>query len=103
MTGDSLEEDTHDIQSANLIVATPEKLDSITRRNFAKSNFDLLMIDEVHMLSVEGRGACLEAVVTRIMTLNSKVRVVAASATIPNIQDLARWLKVPGEAVKTFG
>lgn len=103
MTGDTLDEDTHDLQNSNLIVATPEKLDSITRRSFAKTDFDLLLIDEIHMLSVEGRGACLEAVVTRIMTLNSKVRVVAASATIPNIQDLAKWLKVPNDSIKTFG
>jgi len=59
MTGDTLEEDTHDLQNSNLIVATPEKLDSITRRSFAKIDFDLLLIDEIHMLSVEGRGACL--------------------------------------------
>jgi replicative superfamily II helicase len=59
MTGDTLDEDTQDLVSSNLIVATPEKLDSITRRSFAKTEFDLLLIDEIHMLSVEGRGACL--------------------------------------------
>lgn len=103
MTGDALDEDTHDLRDSNLIVATPEKLDSITRRSQTKVELDLLLIDEVHMLSIEGRGACLEAVVTRIMTINNRVRVVAASATIPNIRDLARWLHVPQEAVKSFG
>jgi replicative superfamily II helicase len=33
----------------------------------------------------------------------SSVRFVAVSATIPNIQDLARWLAVPPSGVKFFG
>jgi ATP-dependent DNA helicase HFM1/MER3 len=31
------------------------------------------------------------------------VRIIAASATIPNIQELARWLKVPLDGIKVFG
>ena len=33
----------------------------------------------------------------------AKVRFVAVSATIPNIQDIASWLQVPIEGVKAFG
>jgi replicative superfamily II helicase len=38
------------------------------------------------MLNIEGRGATLEAVVTRINKFNKKVRILAISATIPNIE-----------------
>lgn len=33
----------------------------------------------------------------------AKVRFVAVSATIPNIQDIASWLQVPIEGLKAFG
>lgn len=37
------------------------------------------------MLNVEERGATLEAIVSRIMSLNKNVRIIAVSASIPNI------------------
>ena len=61
------------------------------------SDIALLLIDEVHLLN-DPRGAALEAIVSRIkiVSCNSKmklnplaqVRLVAVSATIPNIEDL---------------
>jgi replicative superfamily II helicase len=48
MTSDILDGDTEDAENlvySNLVVATPEQLDSITRRSFANINFDLLLID----------------------------------------------------------
>ena len=33
----------------------------------------------------------------------ARVRFVAVSATIPNIQDIAEWLGVPAEGVQVFG
>lgn len=94
MTADNLDEEVQGLQTSHLIVATPEKLDSITRRLLAKMQFDLLLLDEIHMLNIESRGATLEAVVTRIKTLNPKVRIIAASATIPNIHEVSAWLNV---------
>jgi ATP-dependent DNA helicase HFM1/MER3 len=63
----------------------------------------LLLIDEVHMLNFEERGATLEAIVSRIMSLNNKVRIIAVSATIPNIWEVGEWLKVPKQSVCIFG
>lgn len=45
------------------------------------------------MLNFEDRGATLEAVVSRIMSINQP-RIIAVSATIPNIKEVAEWLKV---------
>ena len=77
----------------NLIVATPEKLDSITRQkqvDFLK-DVKLLMIDEVHMLN-EQRGATIEVVVGRFKRKLPQTRFVAVSATIPNSNDICKWL-----------
>ncbi|CED85133.1 DNA/RNA helicase MER3/SLH1, DEAD-box superfamily [Phaffia rhodozyma] len=87
------------VQNARVIVTTPEKWDSVTRwKNTASAresmianHISLLLIDEVHILR-EKRGAVLEVVVSRMKALNS-VRVVALSATVPNVEDVGRWLR----------
>nr|XP_019009697.1 uncharacterized protein I206_05257 [Kwoniella pini CBS 10737]OCF48478.1 hypothetical protein I206_05257 [Kwoniella pini CBS 10737] len=84
------------IKDADLIIITPEKLDSITRRqSWANKKFynriGLIMLDEVHILH-ETRGATLEVVMSRITQKAPNVRVIALSATVPNIDDVARWI-----------
>ncbi|GHJ84263.1 hypothetical protein NliqN6_0665 [Naganishia liquefaciens] len=86
------------IKNADVIITTPEKWDSVTRRTSQKQKIlerlALIMLDEVHILNEE-RGATLETVVARMRTSNREmpVRVVALSATIPNVEDVARWLR----------
>lgn len=63
------------------------------------SDIALVLIDEVHLLN-DPRGAALEAIVSRIKILSSNhelrssplasVRLLAVSATIPNIEDLGK-------------
>lgn len=72
----------------------------------------LFLLDEVHMLGEEKRGATLEAVVGRMKArsiLNAasggghatgEVRFVAVSATVPNVADIAKWL-VDGSGMET--
>jgi ATP-dependent DNA helicase HFM1/MER3 len=66
ITGDTEAEEQENFQEANLIITTPEKWDAITRkwRDYfgLVSHIALLMIDEVHLLNTEERGATLEAV-----------------------------------------
>ena len=52
---------------------------------------ELYSIDEVHILK-ETRGATLEAVVSRMKSVDSDVRFIALSATVPNSEDIAQWL-----------
>lgn len=63
----------HDLVSAHLILTTPEKWDSISRKwsenFFLLASVKLCMIDEVHMLGDDSRGACLESVVTRMKSM----------------------------------
>jgi ATP-dependent DNA helicase HFM1/MER3 len=83
------------VQEATIIVTTPEKWDSITRKwkDHMKlmKMIKLFLIDEVHILR-EDRGATLEAIVSRTKSVGSSVRFIALSATVPNVGDIAEWL-----------
>lgn len=95
LTGDSDSADLRNIQNANIIVTTPEKWDSITRKWKDHEKLmrlvNLFLIDEVHLLK-EDRGATLEVVVSRMKSIGTDVRFVALSATVPNFPDVAIWL-----------
>ncbi|KAL3631369.1 hypothetical protein CASFOL_024353 [Castilleja foliolosa] len=118
LTGDNEQYSIKNIQDADIILTTPEKFDAVTRYRIRDgglsffSDIALVLIDEVHLLN-DPRGAALEAIVSRIKMLArnpemkssslSLVRLLAVSATIPNINDLAEWLMVPTQGIKRFG
>ena len=95
LTGDTDYSNLRNVQSANIIITTPEKWDSITRK--WKDHIKLMqlvklfLVDEVHILK-ESRGATLEAVISRMKYASSNIRFVALSATVPNSEDIATWL-----------
>ncbi|KIW93164.1 uncharacterized protein Z519_05769 [Cladophialophora bantiana CBS 173.52] len=95
LTGDSNYSDMVSVQKASIIITTPEKWDSVTRKwkDHAKlmQLVKLFLVDEVHILKDE-RGATLETVVSRMKSVNSNIRFVALSATVPNSEDIAVWL-----------
>ncbi|RDI80773.1 hypothetical protein Vi05172_g9233 [Venturia inaequalis] len=95
LTGDTDLSQMKNVQNASIIVTTPEKWDSMTRKwkDHIKlmKMIKLFLIDEVHMLKEE-RGAVLEVVVSRMKSIGSDVRFVALSASIPNSGDIASWL-----------
>ncbi|XP_059584027.1 probable ATP-dependent DNA helicase HFM1 isoform X3 [Alligator mississippiensis] len=108
LTGDTVVDDLFEIQHAHIIMTTPEKWDSMTRKwrdNSLVQLVQLFLIDEVHVVKDESRGATLEVVVSRMKTVQSSfscssenpntvpsMRFVAVSATIPNAEDIAEWL-----------
>ncbi|KAJ9236294.1 hypothetical protein DTO166G5_4056 [Paecilomyces variotii] len=95
MTGDTDYAQLKSVQNACIIITTPEKWDSMTRKWKDHARLlqlvKLFLIDEVHILK-ETRGATLEAVVSRMKSVGSDVRFVALSATVPNSEDIATWL-----------
>lgn len=95
LTGDTDSAQLRNVQHATIIITTPEKWDSMTRKwkdhQKLMQMVKLFLIDEVHILK-DHRGATLEAVVSRMKSIGSDVRFVALSATVPNFQDLASWL-----------
>lgn len=104
-------------------VTTPEKWDSVTRRESGSkqwyNNVKLFWsvsastststsalarlylltgyrvsssIDEVHLLAEE-RGATLEVIISRMKSFGADSgRIIAVSATVPNIEDVAVWI-----------
>uniref|UniRef100_A0A8C8ZZL3 Helicase for meiosis 1 n=1 Tax=Prolemur simus TaxID=1328070 RepID=A0A8C8ZZL3_PROSS len=104
LTGDTVMDDLFEIQHAHIIMTTPEKWDSMTRKwrdNSLVQLVRLFLIDEVHVVKDENRGPTLEVVVSRMKTVQSvsqtlknistviPVRFVAVSATIPNAEDVS--------------
>ncbi|VBB80418.1 Putative ATP-dependent DNA helicase [Podospora comata] len=95
LTGDTSQAEMRRVGDASIIVTTPEKWDSITRKwqdhRRLLQLVELFLIDEVHILK-DVRGATLEAVVSRMKTIGTNVRFIALSATVPNSDDIAQWL-----------
>ncbi|KAM3604074.1 uncharacterized protein V6R79_006054 [Siganus canaliculatus] len=106
LTGDTEIDDFFEIQDSHIILTTPEKWDSMTRRwkdNCLLRLVRLFLIDEVHVVKDQTRGATLEVVVSRMKAVHAcrttqnphgglPMRFVAVSATVPNISDIADWL-----------
>ncbi|KAF5895322.1 putative ATP-dependent DNA helicase HFM1 isoform X1, partial [Clarias magur] len=106
LTGDTEIDDYFEIQDAHLIMTTPEKWDSMTRKwrdNVLLHSVRLFLIDEIHVVKDVTRGATLEVVVSRMKTMQSYrtaedqhvktcMRFLAVSATIPNLKDISEWL-----------
>ena len=88
------------ISATQLIITTPEKWDIITRKSGDRTYTQLVrlvIIDEIHLLH-DHRGPVLESIVARtirqIETTQEMIRVVGLSATLPNYEDVATFLRV---------
>lgn len=106
LTGD-MQLSKAELDRTHVIVTVPEKWDILTRNSAGGSGVsdtgslqklvELIIIDEIHLLN-ESRGAIIETVVARTMrfqeTASHFVRLVGISATLPNYQDVAEFLRV---------
>ncbi len=93
-------------ERADILVMTPEKTDSATRKHDSPrysfiTDVTCCIIDEVHLLDSDRRGSVLEVTVSRLRRLCNP-RIVALSATMPNIQDVADWLGAVPETTLEF-
>ena len=79
--------------SADLAVMVFESFDALTRFSWnTLSDVDLLVVDEFHMLGEFSRGPTIECALTRSHILNPTMRMVALSATLKNMNEIANWL-----------
>ncbi|KAH8363822.1 hypothetical protein KR200_004651 [Drosophila serrata] len=52
----------------------------------------LVVVDELHLIGERGRGATLEAFLTKVMFLNANIQIVGMSATIGNLSEISAFL-----------
>jgi helicase len=81
------------LERYDIIVTTNEKADSLLRHR-AKwmDEISLVVADEVHLLNDAGRGPTLEVVLARLLQVNPQIQVLALSATIGNVDEIAGWI-----------
>ena len=82
------------LERYDIIITTNEKADSLLRHR-AKwmDEISLVIADEVHLLNEAERGPTLEIVLARLMQINPDTQILALSATINNVEEIAGWLK----------
>ncbi|KAJ2009229.1 ATP-dependent DNA helicase MER3 [Coemansia thaxteri] len=83
--------------SSQIICTTPEKFVAVTRRLSCTKltgllgTTGLILIDECHMVGTT-RGGSLELAVSLVRMYANRARIIAVSATVSNIGDVAQWL-----------
>lgn len=99
LTGDH-QLSTEQIVQTQVIVCTPEKWDVVTRKGGERTYTQivkLIIFDEIHLLH-DDRGPVLECLVARMIrsieTTQEEIRLVGLSATLPNYEDVATFLRV---------
>ncbi|KAF9171872.1 hypothetical protein BGX20_006778 [Mortierella sp. AD010] len=99
LTGD-ITPDIKSIESADIIITTPEKWDGISRNWQTRpyvQKVSLVIIDEIHLLGGD-RGPILEVIVSRMnyigAQLKKRIRLVGLSTALANAHDLADWLGI---------
>ncbi len=81
------------LERYDIIVTTNEKADSLLRHR-AKwmDSISAVIADEIHLLNEAERGPTLEIVLARLLQVNPHIQVLALSATINNVDEIAGWL-----------
>ena len=87
-----------------IIIATPERLDALSRVSENKEWFDSIttvVLDEAHLIGDAQRGVAIELLITYLSLLPSKPQLVLMSATISNTEALSSWI-APCEVINSI-
>lgn len=76
------------------IICSNEKADSLIRHGAEWiKEIDTIVADEIHMITDHSRGPTLEILLTRLREIVPDAQIIALSATVSNVRELAEWLK----------
>ena len=95
-TGDFLNTKPQAYSGGQIVIATPERLDAISREPKNKGwmkKIVFVCLDEAHLIGDASRGVTIELLLTYLRTLDEPPRIALMSATISNASELADWLK----------
>jgi len=100
-------ERTKELNDSNLVIMTSEMLSHRSRNASSEQNNWLskvgtLVVDESHLLTVEGRGDHLEVGLMNFSKSNPNARIVLLSATMPNVEEIAEWISYSLTGRETF-
>ncbi|ALM75956.1 DUF5814 domain-containing protein [Thermococcus barophilus] len=79
---------------ADIIVGTYEGIDYLLRAGRKIGRVGTIVIDEIHMIDDEERGARLDGLIARLRKLYPKAQFIGLSATIGNPEELAKELRL---------
>ncbi|RLI62773.1 MAG: extensin [Candidatus Thorarchaeota archaeon] len=81
------------LDEADIVVLTTERVDAMIRhRPEWIHDVGIVVADEIHLVNDESRGPTLEMVLAKIRWLKPDVQILALSATISNVSEIAGWL-----------
>ncbi|KAK9506409.1 hypothetical protein O3M35_008360 [Rhynocoris fuscipes] len=86
-------------RAVHVAICTIEKANSLINRLLEERSFDnigCVVVDELHLIGDPHRGYLLELLLTKIKYISDRglnqIQIIGMSATLPNLDDLARWL-----------
>lgn len=92
--------DDKELQKADIIITTYEKMDSILR-NFKNKpwihSISSIIIDEIHTVGEKDRGPRLESLIVRLNEFLINPQIIGLSATIANSKFFCDWLSTLGQ------
>ncbi len=90
--GDYDSSDAH-LAGYDVIISTYEKMDSLLRHHAPwLADVGLVVVDEIHYIDDSKRGPTLEMLVAHLKNVLPEAQLLALSATIGNVEELAEWL-----------
>lgn len=93
LTVGDYDEDDSSLAEKDIIITTPEKLDSLVRHGAPwLARLGCVVVDEIHLLGETKRGPTLELLLTLLRHVAPHAQIVGLSATIHNAPELAAWL-----------